>query len=676
MRHRQDQFLRYATRSFSPTSITNVIAHAEGARRGIGHFDTAAVTPDAFASSFARIDGFQDTADFDLLYLMNLWYGYRGRLRPDLRAAIAQRMVDFKYWYTDPQPPGVIDQRYYWSENHQMLYHVEEYLAGQAFPGTTFTITGWTGAAHLARARGFIDDWLDQKAKFGFTEWHSDVYYQKTADALLTLVEFAHDKALVERASMVLDELLFDIALHLQQGNFGATHGRSYMKDKSLAVDEDTFGMSKLLFDDTHVGYQSTGDAGAVLFARARRYRMPAVLLRVARSPATTVDQEHMGVPLDPSSPVVPNPQAPFGYAFDDPANVPFWWERGALTSWQLVETTIRELDKYNLWESDFFKPFKPLVDLTGGDYNVARALAQQLAPELGFALLTAVDTYTYRAPDVMLSTAQSYRPGNASEQHHISQATLDERAIVFTTHPKNEPIPNTQWPDDDGYWTGSGSLPRAAQHGELSMSLYAPAFASPGPPLESFAYLPYTHAYFPTEYFDEVVEAGGWVFGRKGDGYVALWSWRPTHWRTYTDPSLYTHGLTKPFDLVADGGPDNVWLTQVGDANQFGNFGAFRTAVLAHTVAVAPRAEANGLPGGFDVAYQSPTEGGVHFGTTGPLTVRGSAVTLDTGMRYDNPWSHAAFGASVVRIADRLGGVTLDFGTGKRAVFSCHRGC
>ena len=62
-----------------------------------------------------------------------------------------------------------------------------------------------------------------------------------------------------------------------------------------------------------------------------------------------------------------------------------------------------------------------------------------------------------------MLSTAQSYRPGKAIEQHHISQATLDESAIVFTTHPKNEPQSGTQWPDDDGYWTGNGSLPRAA---------------------------------------------------------------------------------------------------------------------------------------------------------------------------------------------------------------------
>ncbi len=50
---------------------------------------------------------------------------------------------------------------------------------------------------------------------------------------------------------MVLDLLLFDIALHIQKGNDGATHGRSYMKDKSVATDQDIFNLSKLLFDDT-----------------------------------------------------------------------------------------------------------------------------------------------------------------------------------------------------------------------------------------------------------------------------------------------------------------------------------------------------------------------------------------------------------------------------------------
>jgi hypothetical protein len=677
-RARSDAYLAYATTQFVPSSFTNLINNAEKARRTGTPFNTAGITMADFANSFSRMDNFVDTADFDLTYLMNLWYGYRDLLPADVRAATEAHFKSFKYWFTDPQPAGVIDQRYYWSENHRLLFHADEYLAGQAFPNDVFSSDGNTGAWHKARARGFIDTWLTEKAKYGFSEWHSDVYYQKTFDALITVVEWVDDPVLARRASMVLDLLLFDMALHVQKGNFGATHGRSYMKDKSVATDQDIFNLSKLLFDDTSLGFNSTGDPGATLMARAKRYRLPAVILRVAQSRHTTVDQEHMGVALDPSAAVDPTLTGIDGHSFTDPAEVEFWWERGAQTAWQTVPLTLDTLDATGLWESDFFKDFKPIADLTGGDQVLAQNLAQSLEAMLGFALLTAVDTYTYRSDSVMLSTAQSYRPGRASDQHHISQATLDEQAIVFTTHPKNEPQSGTQWPDDDGYWTGNGSLPRAAQHGALAISLYAPIFANPGPPFTAFRYLDYTHAYFPQERFDEVVQQSGWTFGRKGNGYVALWSWRPMQWRTYTDPGIFTHGLTKPFDLVAPGGADDVWFTQVGDAVTFGDFARFRARVLAGAVGVTPRAPVNGLPGGFDVSYASPTEGLVRFGTTGPLTVNGKPVALDTGKRYDNPWALVPFGSQQLTIADKAGTLALDFATSTRTATStpvrpCH---
>ena len=250
------------------------------------------------------MDNFVDTADFDLTYIMNLWYGYKDLLPADLNAEIESHMRSFKYWFTDPQPTGTIDQRYYWSENHRLLFNADEYLAGQAFPADVFSSDGNTGAWHKERARGFINDWLNEKIKFGFTEWHSDVYYQKTFDTLITVVEWVDDPTIARRASMVLDLLLFDMAMNNQKGNLGATHGRSYMKDKSQAVDQDVFNLNKVLFDDTTIGYTSTGDPGAALIAHARKYRLPTVILRVAQSKHTTIDQEHMGVALDAAAPV------------------------------------------------------------------------------------------------------------------------------------------------------------------------------------------------------------------------------------------------------------------------------------------------------------------------------------------------------------------------------------
>ena len=70
--------------------------------------------------------------------------------------------------------------------------------------------------------------------------------------------------------------------------------------------------------------------------------------------------------------------------------------------------------------------------------------------------------------------------------------------------------------------------------------------------------------------------------------------------------------------------------------------------------VAVRPVA-ATGLPGGFDVTWDSPTEGPLTFGSTvAPLTVKGAVVPIDNYPRYDNPWSQTPFDAQVVKIADR----------------------
>jgi hypothetical protein len=288
--------------------------------------------------------------------------------------------------------------------------------------------------------------------------------------------------------------------------------------------------------------------------------------------------------------------------------------------------------------------------------------------------LLLAVDTITWRSADAMLSSVQDHRPGCFGDQYHAWQATLDEDAVVFTTHPGNEPREGEdRWPDGDLYWSGAVTMPRTAQHGAAVINLYAPQYPAPaGPPLDAFSYLDYTHAYFPTERFDEVREQDGWTFGRRGDGYVALWSWRPTQWRTHDPAVVFTNGLVEPFDLVAPGGADNVWIAEVGDAGRWGSFDDFVSGVAAAPVTVAPRpATADGLAGGFDVTYESPTEGVLSFGWTGPLTVDGEEVPLHGDLRFDNPFASVAFGATELRITDGNLTLELDLATGTRRTSS-----
>src|SRR5690606_9847060 len=114
-----------------------------------------------------------------------------------------------------------------------------------------------------------------------------------------------------------------------------------------------------------------------------------------------------------------------------------------------------------------------------------------------------------------------------------------------------------------------------------------------------------------------------------------------------------FTNGLTEPFDLVAEGGADNVWISEVGDAATWGTFDAFAAAVSAAPVTVQPRPPSpDGLPGGFDVTYASPSSGTMAFGTTGAFIVDGTEVALHGGDRFDNPFGTTPFGAPSVTIA------------------------
>jgi hypothetical protein len=666
-RAQQDGYLAFATEQLTPSSPVNVLAHLTRAERDRSFaFDAAAIGPGDFADTFAKIDAFRDTSDFDLLALMALWQGHRRDLAPELRTAIEQRFLGFRYWYTDPLPAGVIDDKWFWSENHRIIFHTLEYLAGRALPRKTFAVTGETGRSHADRGRQRIEAWLDEKATWGFSEWHSDVYYQEDIEALTLLAEHG-ERDLARRAAVMLDLFLYDLAVHQVNGNNGVTHGRSYMKDKSRAADQDVFGTVKLLFGTSDQPYTSRSDAGATFLAAAERYRLPEVIRRVATSERTFVDRTHMGAPLDLDQPFSTDPQSEVpGVSFTDPAAIPFWWERGALTAWQTVPLTLATIDEHDLFETSLFKPFKPLVDVTGGDPAAARQLAHSLRCIINVGVLSEVDTVTWRSPHAMLSSAQDFRPGCFGHQYHAWQATLDEDAVVFTTLPGNEPRPGDRWVDADLYWSGTGAMPRSAQQGAAAVHVYAPKFAAPGPgPLESFSYLPYTHAYFPTERFDEVRQVGNWTLGRAGDGYVALWSWRPTTWRTHDPTVTFTNGLTRPFDLVAEGGANNAWIVEVGDATAWGSFDAFAAAVTAAPVEVTDLGVgADGLPQGFDVAYRSPTEGQIGFSSTGPLTVDGADVPLHTADRFDNPFGTTAFGATTIEIAD--GDATLALDTGK----------
>jgi len=701
-------YLEYATEA-NADSILNAIAHMERDQVDAGYdAPQGALDVGAFARSFEKFEKLLDTRDFDGLYLLNAVLGYEDHpyLTPALWDAMREALLSFKYWFTDPTPPMPDpdlperdwDETFYWTENHQILFHTLEYLAGQRFPEECFWIAGlarskdcsaegeMTGAAHQARARELILRWLDERWELGFSEWHSNIYYQKDATPLLSLVEYADDEEIRTRAAILLDVLLLDLATHTHRSVLGVTHGRSEMKDTHQGSRNDTWGIVLLLFaqQDEH-GYASRGDAGATLFARAKRYRMPQLILEAANDPRPFVARERIGVEIDERGPLIEDPPHPPGHSFDDtPENFTFWWGIGAWTAWQVVPLTIANAERYNLWPIELLAPFEPLLDVLGRPppVGVSQTLAASGWPALSLGLLKEVNTYTYRNADYILSTAQDYRPGANAGQVHSWQATFDHDAMVFTTHPMNAQQPPSEWigrtDGQPGYWSGTASQPRSAQHENVAIHLYSPRYPDGGL-LGALDFEALTHAYFPRDAFDEWSQQAGWTFGRAHDAYVALYSWRDTAWADYPPdelallPPTRNGPFTQSFDLVAEGGPDNVWIVECGRAADWPSLDAFREAILAASVIVTPREGPPSELGAefpvFDVLYDSPSLGVVSFGWDAPLFVAGEQVPLGDYPRIANPWVDAERGAAQITMQGEASRAVLDWALGTRNV-------
>src|SRR5262245_3655732 len=166
-----DRYLAFATEEVEKGSILNALAHMERAR--VDPRDQppkGAVSVDDWSAVWDRLDHLRDTRDFDALYLLVALLGYENDpyLAPEHWERIRSSLLSFKMWFTDPTPPQPDpadperdwDDSYYWSENHQILYHTIEYLMGQRFPDECFRIVGFppsedcsgegemTGAAH------------------------------------------------------------------------------------------------------------------------------------------------------------------------------------------------------------------------------------------------------------------------------------------------------------------------------------------------------------------------------------------------------------------------------------------------------------------------------------------------------------------------------------------------
>jgi hypothetical protein len=258
-----------------------------------------------------------------------------------------------------------------------------------------------------------------------------------------------------------------------------------------------------------------------------------------------------------------------------------------------------------------------------------------------------------------MLSCVQDHKKGKFGFQQHVWQASLGGKAVVFSNHPATD-----EYNGRPNKWAGNRIMPKTVCHKNVLISIYNINVAM----VPTYTY--HTHAYIPGEFLDERIEEGGWVIGRKDDGYFAI---RPlsgfTSWEK-PDPGFYPYMeipredengeeyMIEPYEYSATGRA-NVWICEMGSKDENGSFNEFVESIA--------KAEVSG--DAFNVTYDSPSLGRVETGWSRPLTVSGSVVPTSYKTRYDNPWCDAKRGTLKMDIRGKGEILRLDFENASRVI-------
>jgi hypothetical protein len=230
-----------------------------------------------------------DCSDFYMVGLLGMLHRYADdpAFPQELLAPLEECVLNFKYWMDEPGS----DAMCYWSENHQILFHTCEVLAGQLYPERTFSNVGQNGAWHRAKGQRMALSWLRKRAHGGFREWDSNCYFEEDILALAHLADLAEDDQVREFAAIVLDKLLFTMALNSYRGAFGSTHGRTYTPLIKGARLESTAGIGRLAWG---MGIFNQRILGLVSLACAQGYELPSIVQEIAADqPEELWSREH-----------------------------------------------------------------------------------------------------------------------------------------------------------------------------------------------------------------------------------------------------------------------------------------------------------------------------------------------------------------------------------------------
>ena len=311
-----------------------------------------AISAEALDAALAFVDAREDTADFTLAGLVRLYYKQRGRgvLTAEQEERLKYSLLNFKYWL-DPPNPTFMEL---WTENHQILSHGSEYLAGQTVPGRNLHQRRKNRArAHAKGARQAAAlDRLPRPHRHGGMGF--DPLLQHGPGRRCSTWSSLPKIPSPNPATMMVDLLLFDTLVDSFYGQDATSHGRATAGTVRSAAGDSLCTFQALLFGAcAHPGRRY----GPPMLVTGRKYSLPPVLAAIAQDhPEELLNYERHSIPMTEEA------AAQFGLSFQQDGGYRFLVGHGRVHAPQVINLTVDTAETYQLWEYPDFKDLKTLA--------------------------------------------------------------------------------------------------------------------------------------------------------------------------------------------------------------------------------------------------------------------------------------------------------------------------
>ncbi|MCL2494869.1 MAG: hypothetical protein FWE98_04340 [Oscillospiraceae bacterium] len=605
------------------------------------------------------IDSRFDCMDFRMQSLLRLQYSHIDAIRavaPTGARMIEEIFLNAKYWMTEPGE----DSMCYWSENHQILFAVAEYLAGQAWPDETFTNDGAKGRAHMARGRARIGYWMEQRFAFGYSEYNSANYYRFNIGPASNFIQFAapEDAVMVQRMKMCMDLLFFDLACYAHKGSLLAPTGRAYTDNMVGVTGCGVRNAISYFWQENKEAADSRDSQWTSFFVMLNAkdnqgkpyYELPKVLYEIGHDSAER--ELRASYSLDTSELPARN------LVGHGDAQMMRQLSMEAFTNPEVIHNTITYLHDNKMLSNKFVNYFKIINLGLIKNYPTLRSISKNLKPMPNGIAIQRSNLYCWQTPHYALASLQRYHPGSFGAQQMLHAANFGGKSVVFTTHPARHEAENTV-SSPPGYWEGYGRAPHSAQQGDVLLLLYRLPKRSGF--LELYPVPQFTHTYLPEAYFDEVRIDGRYAFARAGEGYLSLTGAGPLEYKEFSEMSAkaFKNGMTEHpdthFDLIQHG-REQYWIYELSDSTRE-SFEAFIERIKSNRVAYD----------GVSLVYESKS---TRYETqyNGEFRVDGQEISLEH-RRFDNPYCVAERDAPEFLIVCNGHSLRLHFEKGEREV-------